>query len=131
MAVKAAPAQVVKYFFVDFIGGFVYFPFWWYSRGLKIAAAFCLRQVSDMNEVLGVTIWIKNIFTPMYAQYDIAGRLISFGMRVFQIIFRTFGLLLWTILMAVVLLLWIFVPLFLVYQILFILIGSAFIVPVV
>lgn len=37
---------------------------------------------------LALDIWLKNIFVPMYGQRDAASRIISFLMRLVQIIFR-------------------------------------------
>lgn len=67
---------------------FAYFPLWWYSAGLlniiKKIGNFYLNQ----EKSLAFSIWLRNIFTPMYGQYDFSGRLISFFIRFVQIIFR-------------------------------------------
>ena len=118
MAIKTTPTLIIKHLFIDFIGGFLYFPIWWYSRGLKMAAMFCFNQVRDMQDVLGVWIWVKNFFVPMYAQYDIVGRLISVFMRFWQILFRTIALVVWVVIMLAVFLIWVFGPLFVIYQLL-------------
>lgn len=66
----------------------VYFPLWWYSFGffrfLKILGSF----LKERWLIIGAGVWLKNLFTPMYGQSDIASRLISFFIRLFQIIFR-------------------------------------------
>jgi len=71
----------------------VYFPIWWYSRGLILAFNWAVREIIGTEKMLGVGIWIKNIFVPMFGQRDIQGRVVSFFMRVFQIIFRFIALL--------------------------------------
>ncbi len=69
---------------------FLYFPLWWYSAGLfktiRGVVGFCQNQESS----IGFTIWLKNIFVPMYGQSDMAGRFVSFFIRVIQIIYRGF-----------------------------------------
>jgi hypothetical protein len=59
---------------------------------------------------LGLKIWIKNIFKPMFGQYDIPGKLISFFMRIFQIIVRGLILILWSVLMLTFTCVWICLP---------------------
>lgn len=100
-------------------GEIVYFPFWWYSVGfletLKKLGRFWLGQ----EQALGFSVWLKNIFVPMYGQYDWAGRLISFFIRVVQIIFRGFVLLFWLIFVLAAAALWLAAPLFLVIAFIF------------
>lgn len=71
----------IKYFFVDLIGGVIGFPLWWYSRGLVQAAKFCFGSIANQWRGLALGIWLKNLFTPMYGETEIAGRIISFFMR--------------------------------------------------
>jgi len=106
----------LKYIALDLIGDILYWPVWWYSKGLIKTGLFCLEKIKDQEERLGVSIWIKNIFTPMFGQYDIEGRLISFFIRIFQIIARLILLLIWTILMLAVFIIWIVLPIFIIYQ---------------
>ncbi len=85
---------------LDTLREILYFPVWWYTKGLGKAANFSWQKIKNMEIRLGVRIWIANIFTPMFGQRDIAGVLISFFMRVFQIIIRSLALVLWSILMV-------------------------------
>ena len=73
----------------------VYFPVWWYSVGFFRIAKNIRRFVRGREQVLGFSVWLKNIFVPMYGQYDWAGRLISFFIRLIQIIFRGGVLFFW------------------------------------
>jgi len=77
----------------DLVGNFVYFPIWWYTRGLKRVGGFLFAFVSGMEARLAWRVWVVNIFRPMYAVSDIPGRLISFFMRVAMIIGRGIALL--------------------------------------
>lgn len=93
------------------IGEVLYFPIWWYSVGF-------VRQVKNVfniwrgeEEALGFSVWAKNIFTPMYGQYDWAGRLISFFVRLVQVIFRGAVLLIFLALALLALLIWLALPL--------------------
>lgn len=87
------------------------FPFWWYSFGL---AKFLFRLkdfLSYKQRSLGLGIWIKNIFVPMYGQNDWQGVLISVFIRVVQIIFRSIAMLFWLILTMATLIIWLIFPL--------------------
>ena len=53
----------------------------------------------------------------MYGQYDWEGRLISFIIRLLQIIFRTFLLIIWTILSLIPIIIWVALPVVIIIQI--------------
>src|SRR3989338_2734955 len=76
----------------------LYFPLWWYTRGFLNLLMSLLNFLSDKQKSLALLVWLKNIFRPMYAQYDWQGMLISFFMRLVQIIFRSIFMLFWVIL---------------------------------
>ncbi|MDO8505679.1 MAG: hypothetical protein Q7S48_03830 [bacterium] len=97
------------------VADFLYTPIWWYTRGLfkqlkGIAVSLGVRQ-----EALAIDIWLKNLFVPMYGQYDLTGRLISFFMRLFQIIVRSIAFIIWAALLLIWLLAWILIPVGVVY----------------
>lgn len=85
------------------------FPFWWYGRGLREISLRIAHIIERANRSLGVSLWIKNIFTPMFAQRDWQGKLISFFMRVVQIIFRGTVFLIIMVFLALLLLVWILI----------------------
>lgn len=86
---------VFQKIFLDTILQTLYFPVWWYSGGLKYAATACFGFFRAGNSQLMPGLWLKNIFVPMYGQYDIQGRIISFLMRFVQVIARSIALLFW------------------------------------
>ncbi|MFH0856875.1 MAG: hypothetical protein V1860_03190 [bacterium] len=104
--------ESAKYIFLDIIGDIFYFPLWWYTRGAKKAFIFCANGIKDVEKYLALSVWMKNIFTPMFGQYDWQGRIISFFMRLFQIIFRSLFLLIWAILYTILFLMWLALPIF-------------------
>ncbi len=113
LAIIFAPLKII---FSDFLSDLIYFPIWWYSRGAKRALFFCFNKIKEGERWLGLGIWISNLFRPMFGQYDFAGRLISFFIRLIQIIVRLALFLIWTGLMIILFLLWFFLPLFIIYQ---------------
>jgi len=99
-----------KAVFGDVVGGVLNAPVFWYGRGAYDAGAYCGRLITRRWHSLGVGVWIKNIFVPMYGQRDITGALISFFMRVVQIIARGIVMILWTILVLILFLAYLALP---------------------
>ena len=107
--------QTFKVVLFSTVADFLYTPVWWYTRGLwkqlrGVTGSF-IRKQHD----LAIDVWLKNLFVPMYGQYDIVGRLISFFMRLVQIIGRAIVLLIWAALLLVWLMAWILIPVGIVY----------------
>lgn len=97
----------------------IYFPVWWYSVGFFRFFRNVRLFLRKKERSLGFLVWAKNIFVPMYGQSDFAGRLISFFMRLVQIIARGFILLLWIIFCLLSLVIWLALPISLVVALFF------------
>ncbi len=109
--------QAARFVFRDVLFDIVRFPIWWYSRGLMIAARFVGQEIQSLSDRLSIPILIRNLFKPMFGDYSRSGRIISFFVRLFVFIFKGIGFLLWTILLAMLFVVWIAVPLMAVYQV--------------
>jgi hypothetical protein len=99
-----------KAVFGDVLGGILNAPVFWYTRGAFDAFKYCARLIVRRWKSLALGVWIVNIFVPMYGQHDIAGSLISFFMRVIQIIVRGAVMIVWTILVAVMFVAYLLLP---------------------
>ncbi len=73
---------------VRILWDFLYFPIWWYGAGLLKTLRGVGNFYKNQEASLNFLVWFKNIFVPMYGQYDIAGRLVSFFIRLVQVIYR-------------------------------------------
>lgn len=104
---------------VELMYDILYFPVWWYSRGLLNLLMGLKSFLLNKQKGLALFIWIKNIFRPMYAQYDWQGLLISFFMRLIQIIFRSLIMLVWFAVSLAVITFWILSPVLVIYEIIF------------
>jgi hypothetical protein len=93
------------------VADILYFPLWWYTGGAKHAVLWCFGLLSYGNANFAPGLWLKNIFVPMYGQYDIQGRIISFLMRFAQVIARTIALAIWLIICLVLFFVWLCIPL--------------------
>ncbi len=97
---------------LKFIFDFFYFPIWWYSQGLVRILNFFYNQFLYINSNLAPGLWLKNIFVPMYGQWDWQGRLTSFFVRLGNVIVRYFLLLFFLILFFIGLIIYLILPLF-------------------
>jgi len=107
-----------KDLFLDTIWEVLYFPIWWYSRGLKKAALFCWQKVNDGWRVLALSIFLKSFFVPMYSQKGWDAYALSLATHFIQLLWRMFLMVFWTGLWLFVLILWIALPIFVIWQLL-------------
>lgn len=94
---QQAPALAVRYFLVDLVGGIVMFPLWWYTRGLSLVSKKAVDSVRNQARSLGLGVWVKNLFVPMFGATDIAGKAISLFLRVVMIAARFVAVGLWSV----------------------------------
>jgi hypothetical protein len=92
----------------------LYFPLWWYSSGLMERVNATGEMISGSARSLQIGVWIRNIFTPMFGQYDWQSRLISVFMRCVQIVGRSIALCFWILVALFLFSLYVFGPIALV-----------------
>lgn len=109
--------KTLKVVFLDIIADFIYFPIWWYTRGLFRQIRSVFKSLYVRQDALAIGVWLKNLNKPMYGQYDMSGRIISFFARLSQIIGRSIWLLIWMLILLVWILLWLLIPVAIVYLI--------------
>jgi len=95
----------------------LYFPIWWYTAGLRKRYRGFWHSVKNWSRYLALKILITNLFRPMFGQYNWQGRIISFVMRIIQLFFSLIIFLIGLVVLAILLLLWIFLPIIAVWQI--------------
>lgn len=74
-------AALGRLIFVDLLGSVIWFPVWWYTKGLILVAKKFLDIMRYRSRSYGFKIWIRNFFVPMYGQNDLTGKLVSVFMR--------------------------------------------------
>ncbi len=102
----------------DSILDFFYFPFWWYTKGLKDVLLWSFKKILNGEKTLGLRIWMMNLFHPMYGVTDWQGKIISFFMRLIQIFFRSILFLIWIFFIFLLFSIWLVAPVFVIYSIL-------------
>ena len=109
----------IKDLFLDTVWEILYFPIWWYSRGFKKTAIFCWRRINDGWKSLALSIFIKNFFKPMYGQRGWDAYILSLVIHSLQISWRLLLMAFWTLFWLFILILWIFLPVFIIWQLIF------------
>lgn len=94
---QSTAGLAARYFFGDLVGGIVLFPIWWYTRGVMVAGKGALGAFASADRNLGFSVWLKNLFVPMYGETELSGRIVSFGVRLGVLLFRGIGVLAWGI----------------------------------
>lgn len=106
---------VLQRILLDFFLHIFYFPVWWYTRGFVLFLKQLLNLYRDASQMFAVSLWMKNIFVPMFGQSDWQGRIMSFFMRVANIFFRSIGLLIWALCLLGLVIVWLLLPIFFTY----------------
>jgi hypothetical protein len=109
--------KTTKFVFKELVFDVIYFPVWWYTKGLKKAAVFFVDEVMDWANRLSLKILFKSMFKPMYGDYTRSGRIISFFMRIIVFGFKLVVMIIWLFVLLVLFLLWLVMPVFIVYMI--------------
>lgn len=101
---------------IDFFMDIVRYPYWWYTKGLLQAITYSIELVQSANNRLAPRLWLKYIFVPMFGQYDWQGRLISFFMRLVNLIGRSIAIVFTAGMGVFLAILWVIVPLIVIYM---------------
>jgi hypothetical protein len=90
---------------------------WWYTGGIVYFGQFSWNLLQAGNFRLAPGLWLKNIFVPMFGQVDFQGRMVSFFMRLVNVIGRSIALFFWLLMVLFIFCLWLVFPIFVVYMI--------------
>ena len=107
-----------RYIIVDLVGDIIYFPLWWYTQGLKKVVLTFYFNLQSTARNLALRLLLLNILKPMFGQYDRAGRVISFFMRLVILIGRLLYFAAYVLLLVVLLIIWLGLPVLIVYRLL-------------
>jgi hypothetical protein len=107
---KSRVASVAQLLFVDLAGSVVYFPVWWYTKGLQKVIDASATAVWYRVREYALVIWIKNLFVPMYGEYSFWGRAISLMMRFVVLIYRIVALVIEIGVYFIGIAIWVFLP---------------------
>ena len=115
-----ATTKILSVILIDVGKTILYFPVWWYSKGLMRVINFITESASlHIHRRLALGVWLKSMFKPMYGDYTKEGRIISFFMRIVVLIYKLIATGLWLVVLLAIFLIWIILPLVVVYYLLF------------
>jgi len=110
----------LKYILVEVLWDIIYFPIWWYTKGLKRVFDYCIRSASEFyHRKLALKIWLSSMFKPMYGDYTKEGRIISIMMRLIILGVRLVMLVIWLVVLVLLFISWLILPILIIYYILF------------
>lgn len=89
---------------------FVTFPWWWYGSGFRRVLTWAGRTLRGWEHTIGLRLWAKNLFVPMFGQTDWQGRLISFCLRLVILIGRTIQVVVGAILVFLAMIIYLALP---------------------
>lgn len=108
---------LLKFLLFDIVLGALYTPIWWYTEGLLMLLHFFSRNARYGANVIGIGIWAKNLFNPMYGERTWQGRIVSFMMRAIILVWDTAIYLMLLVFLALFVAFWIALPPLVVWQI--------------
>ncbi|HLC63772.1 MAG TPA: hypothetical protein VJK25_00280 [Patescibacteria group bacterium] len=106
----------VKYTILALAKHLIYWPVWWYTAGFLMVLKSTGRKIGLAWQGLALDVWLANIFRPMYGQYDIASRIISFIMRGVQIIVRFVLMVILTVLILIIPVIYLALPILVIWR---------------
>ncbi len=80
---------------IDVLLDVVRFPYWWYSRGTVLVLGWYVSVLRDGASRLALVVLLKNLGRPMFGDYTREGRIISFLVRIVQLLVSYVLFLLW------------------------------------
>lgn len=94
---------MVRYFFNFWV--------WWYVVIAYDLARYLLGKWSFVLNLLNLPVMVTNMFVPLYQDYSIGGKFISFIIRFFWVIFGSIAMIVITIPIVLVYVVYLLVPL--------------------
>lgn len=107
----------LQFIFFDVLHSIVYFPVWWYTTGAKNVLLAIWREILSFAQSLRLSTLFRFLFKPMFGQYDTWGRIISVGVRIVHFFILLTGTIIYTIVLSLGFVVWLLMPLFVVWQI--------------
>jgi hypothetical protein len=101
---------IARLVFIDLLGSVVWFPVWWYTKGLSLVISKVVAALRYRYQEYSFRIWIKNFFVPMYGQHDLTGRFVSVFMRFVVLVGRSVAIVGEALFYVVLLVFWLLAP---------------------
>ncbi len=94
----------------ELLGEILYFPIWWYTRGLALTARSLANKWYGLLNRLSIPILARTMNRPMYGDYTRSGRIISFFFRIILLVSRLVVFGFWTVILIIAFVAWLLGP---------------------
>lgn len=112
--------SAIRYIVVDILWDVVYFPIWWYTKGLGRVGRYCLESATfHIRRRLALGLWLSSMFKPMYGDYTKEGRIISFFMRFVVLVWKFVAMVIWLVFLLFVFVAWVCLPILVIYYLIY------------
>ncbi|OGY86418.1 MAG: hypothetical protein A2458_00705 [Candidatus Kerfeldbacteria bacterium RIFOXYC2_FULL_38_9] len=111
--------QTFRFILVDLILNIFYFPVWWYTTGVLKVLNLINKEISSLAGALRLKTLFRFLFKPMFGLTDRWSLVISIGVRLVHFFVLSLVTLLYTVVLVLLFLLWLILPFFILYNILF------------
>jgi hypothetical protein len=111
--------EPIRFVLKDIVWSIVYFPIWWYTAGALNVLKQIGTEVGGFVRAYNLRILLRFMFTPMYGQNDIAGRLISLYVRMGHFLILSVYSVLYISILLLLFAIWITLPIVILYNVLF------------
>ena len=109
----------IRFVLRDIVWSIIYFPIWWYTVGTFNVLRNIGKELRGFARAYNFRILLQFMFTPMYGQNDIVGRLISLYVRVAHFFLLSIYAILYISVLLIGLVVWVTFPIVIVYNVLF------------
>ena len=106
---KPSTGLILKTAVVEGLKEMLRLPLWWYTSGLVQTYKRLFASVKGSVRFFGVDVWAKNLFIPMYGDTSVAGRSISFLVRITVLFVRSLGVVAWVFVAAILAMAYVFI----------------------
>jgi hypothetical protein len=101
---------VVQRIIILFFVHIIYAPFWWYTSGLALSTRSFWSLFRVGNDSLMPMLWFRNLLVPMFGQWDMQGRVVSFFIRLANVFVRSIFLFVWFLIVFSLYIFWVMLP---------------------
>lgn len=111
--------QTLRFIVSDLILNVLYFPVWWYTTGALRVLRLIGRELQSFTESFRLRTLFQFLWQPMFGLTDPWSRVISVGVRLGHFFVLSLFTLVYTIMLFALFLVWLLLPAFIVYNVLF------------
>ncbi|MBI4253131.1 hypothetical protein HY623_03085 [Candidatus Uhrbacteria bacterium] len=108
---------LLAFLFFDVVLDALYSPIWWYTEGAVCVFRFFTRNVRYGANMIGIGVWARSLFKPMYGERTWQGRVVSFVMRTIILLWDVFVFALLLVFLSLFVAAWMLFPPLVVWQI--------------